>query len=119
MISSAFALLTAALLISASPLDRTSARSLTCKTQSQPNPIAAIYPDQVTGTLNGTLAVLPIPLAEAQKIVGENNTILTAAYRELLPSFPEGMYPALLQALRDHDVQDFKVGIPDFSVRGR
>lgn len=88
-----------------------------CTSQSQPNPIASTYPDQVTGTINGTLAVLPIPLAQAQQIVGAQYPILTAAYRALLPDFPADMYPAILQAVQDHDVQANGVGIPDFTVR--
>ena len=89
----------------------------TLPSQSQPNPIASIYPEDVTGTMNGTLAILPIPLAQAQEIVGPRYSILTAAYHSLLPSFPADMYPAVLQAVREHDIQELGVvGIPDFSV---
>lgn len=89
---------------------------LGCTSQSQPNPIASTYPDQITGTINGTLAVLPITLDEAQSIVGPKYKILTAAYRELLPDFPKDMYPAIIQAVLDHDVQAGGTHIPDFSV---
>lgn len=92
---------------------------LLCKSQSQPNPIASIYPDQVTGTVNGTLSVLPIPLTDAQQIVGPKYAILTAAYRELLPDFPHDMYPAIIQAVHDHDLQAPGVRIPDFTVRAQ
>lgn len=88
-----------------------------CTSQSQPNPIASTYPDYVTGTINGTLAVLPIPLAQAQQIIGPEYRIMTTAYRSLLPDFPADMYPALLEAEQEHDVQDLAIGIPDFSVR--
>lgn len=89
--------------------------TLTCKSESQPNPIAASSGLNITGTINGTLAVLPIPLAQAQSIVGSKYTIQTAVYRSLIPSLPEDTYPALLQAVLDHDVQAAGIGIPDFT----
>lgn len=87
-----------------------------CQSHDQPNPIASIYPNNATGTLNGTVAVIPIPLELARSIIPSQYRILEHAYRDLLPSFPEGMYPAVLQAVHDHDVQAFGFKIPDFSV---
>jgi hypothetical protein len=87
-----------------------------CTTYDQPNPIASIYPGNATGTLNGTVAVVPIPLALARQLIPSQYGILEHAYRALLPSFPLGMYPAIVQALHDHDVQAFGYKIPDFSV---
>ena len=87
-----------------------------CKTNDQPNPIASLFPNNATGTLNGTVAIIPITLELARSIIPPQYRILEHAYRDLLPSFPEGMYPAVLQALHDHEVQAFGYQIPDFSV---
>ncbi|KKY21103.1 hypothetical protein UCDDS831_g04375 [Diplodia seriata] len=89
--------------------------SLTCKSESQPNPIPKAGGTNPTGTINGTIAILPIPLEEARRIIGDNYTIQTGAYHSQLPTFPGNMYPALLQAVVDHDVQANGVSIPDFS----
>jgi hypothetical protein len=37
--------------------------------QSDPNPIGSLYPLNVTGTTNGTIALLPIPLELACTII--------------------------------------------------
>lgn len=89
-----------------------------CTTSSQPNPIASLYPEIPTGTFNATLAILPIPLATAREIVPPQYAILECAYRALLPDFPEGMYPVLMQAGLDHDIQllAYGVSVPDFQV---
>lgn len=88
-----------------------------CTTADQPNPIASIYPNNATGTLNGTVAVIPIPLELARQLIPPQYAILEHAYRALLPTFPQGMYPAFVQALHDHEVQAFGYKIEDFSVR--
>jgi hypothetical protein len=87
-----------------------------CQTHDQPNPIASLYPNNATGTLNGTVAIIPISLELARSIIPPQYRILEHAYRALLPSFPQGMYPAVLQALHDHEVQAFGYQIPDFTV---
>lgn len=87
-----------------------------CVTRDQPNPIASIYPSNATGTLNGTIAVLPISLKLARQLIPPQYGILEHAYRALLPSFPQGMYPAIVQALHDHEVQAFGYEIDDFTV---
>jgi hypothetical protein len=89
----------------------------TCQSIDQPNPIASLYPMNATGTLNGTVSVLPISLELARQLIPSQYRILEHAYRHLLPAFPEGMYPAILQAVHDHEVQAFGYQIPDFSVR--
>jgi hypothetical protein len=89
-----------------------------CRTHDLPNPIAHLYPGNATGTLNGTITVLPIPLALARKLIPSQYGILTHAYRSLLPNFPLDMYPAILQALHDHEVQAFGYKIPDFTRTG-
>ena len=59
----------------------------TCQTLDQPNPIAAQYPNNATGVLNGTIAVLPIPLDLARSLIPSQYRILEHAYRALLPDF--------------------------------
>jgi hypothetical protein len=87
-----------------------------CQTYDQPNPIAALYPGNATGTLNGTVSILPISLTLARQLIPRQYRILEHAYRALLPSFPEDMYPAVLQAVHDHEVQAFGYKMADFSV---
>jgi hypothetical protein len=87
-----------------------------CQTHDLPNPIASLYPNNATGTLNGTVAIIPITLELARSIIPPQYRILEHAYRALIPSFPKGMYPAILQALHDHEVQAFGYKIPDFTV---
>lgn len=88
-------------------------------TASQPNPIAQQYPDVPTGTLNMTLAVVPIPMATARQLIPSQIAILEGAYRALLPDFPPDMYPVVMQAGLDHDIQlpAYGITVPDFQVR--
>jgi hypothetical protein len=88
----------------------------TCTSQSQPNPLASKYPTDVTGTLNGTISILPLPMALARSIIPSKYTILTEGYRSLLPEFPKDMYPAILQVVHDHDVRFGDYRLDDFSV---
>jgi len=89
--------------------------ALECVSHSQPNPIAAQYPGNVTGTVNATLAILPIPFSLARSLIPKEYAILTSQYRSFLPELPKDMYPALLQTVRDHDIRFGEYGIPDFS----
>lgn len=84
----------------------------------QPNPIALQYPSLVSGTLNGTTLIVPIPLAAARAAIPKEYGILEHVYRQILPSFPEGMYPLVATAVHDHDIQFplYNLSIPDFSV---
>lgn len=61
--------------------------------ESQPNPIAGQYGGSATGTINGTVSIIPIPYAQARAIVPARYPILTAAYEELMPGLGDGMYP--------------------------
>ncbi|KAH8772535.1 hypothetical protein F5883DRAFT_414427 [Diaporthe sp. PMI_573] len=83
----------------------------TCTTSSQPNPIAQQYPDAPTGTLNTTMAIVPIPLDTARRIIPPQHAILEGAYRALMPDFPADMYPAFVTAALDHDIQLAALGI--------
>jgi hypothetical protein len=87
-----------------------------CRTSSLPNPIASQYYANITGTINGTLAVLPIPYAMARRIIPAQYEILTHQYRNMMPDLPRDMYPALLQAVYDHDIRYMDYKMPDFSV---
>ena len=61
---------------------------------SQSNPIAKTFPNDATGTLNGTLAVLPIEYALARSIIPRKYKILKKSIKAALPWFPAGRYPA-------------------------
>lgn len=89
-----------------------------CVSSDQPNPLAELFPNNATGVLNATLAIIPIPLETARRLIPPQYGILERAYRALLPNFPEGMYPVMIQAAHDHDVQfrAYGITIDDFSV---
>lgn len=93
----------------------TSDPNLLCITESQPNPISSTYPKDVTGTINGTTAIVPIPLSIARSIIPSQYSILTSAYESLIPNFPKDSFPAEFEAVLDHDVGlGPLVKIPDF-----
>ena len=89
-----------------------------CASYDHPNPLAELFPNNATGVLNATLAIIPISLDMARRLIPPQYGILERAYRALLPDFPEGMYPVLVQAAHDHDVQfrAYGITIDDFSV---
>ena len=91
----------------------------TCQTESQPNPIAQQFPNQSTGTVNGTVIVLPIPYSIARAAVPAQYPILTKQFKGWLPGLGQDIYPLMLNTLYDHDIQTPSLGIkiPDFSVR--
>lgn len=84
----------------------------------QPNPIAQMYPDLISGNLNGTTMIIPIAIAVAQSLVPEYS-ILESGYMSLLPTFPQGMYPLVVTAKHDHDIQlaMYNLSLADFTVR--
>ncbi|MCJ1394046.1 hypothetical protein MMC18_006924 [Xylographa bjoerkii] len=100
--------------VTAAPVSSLFATSLSCQTQSQPNPIAAEYPTLTTGTINGTVAVLPIEYALARSIIPSQYLILNG-YKRLLPGFPADKYPLIIESVLDHDIQSNGITIPDFS----
>ncbi|KAL9111391.1 MAG: hypothetical protein Q9227_004268 [Pyrenula ochraceoflavens] len=89
-------------------------RQSNCVSQSQPNPIAAQYPNEVTGTINGTFSIIPIPYAQARALVPPQFKILTKAYQTLIPQL-NGAYPLLLLAVFDSGIQSSGITIPNFS----
>ena len=95
---------------------KTASAQATCVSADQPNPLITVYPNNVTGTLNTTMLVVPIPLTTARNLIPNHYNILEKAYRELLPDFPHGMYPAFFQGGHDHDIHVQGFSIPDFNV---
>ena len=55
--------------------------------RSQPDPIVPQYPTDVTGTVNGTLILLPVPLRIARAVVPRQYAILTHACAAVLLGF--------------------------------
>ncbi|KAF2849572.1 hypothetical protein T440DRAFT_130179 [Plenodomus tracheiphilus IPT5] len=113
-----FFLILAVRYASSTAIETPVADGVLCQSQDSPNPIASIYPNNATGTLNGTIAVLPISLKLARQLIPAKYKIMEHAYRDLLPKFPKDMYPAFMQAVHDHDVQASGFKIPDFSRAG-
>lgn len=64
-----------------------------CTTESQPNPIASQYSNQVTGTINGTIAIILISYDVARNIIPSEYPILVDSYRQWLPHLPNNVYP--------------------------
>lgn len=64
------------------------------------------------------MAIVPIPLTTARKIVPSQHAILEGAYRALMPDFPADMYPVLVTAALDHDIQlaALSINVKDFQV---
>lgn len=64
------------------------------------------------------MAIVPIPLDTARRIIPAQHAILEGAYRALMPDFPADMYPAFVTAALDHDIQLAALGInvQDFQV---
>ncbi|KAI2465650.1 hypothetical protein F4781DRAFT_16332 [Annulohypoxylon bovei var. microspora] len=89
----------------------------TCISQDSPNQHAQQYPQLVSGNINGTTVIVPISLKTARRVIPKEYGIAEAAYRELLPAFPKGMYPMMAQIVHDHDIQlpVYNASIADFS----
>ncbi|KAG9035616.1 hypothetical protein FRB95_011022 [Tulasnella sp. JGI-2019a] len=88
--------------------------NLTGTSNSQPDPLASTYPNNVTGTINQTIIVAPISYLLARQLIPEKYGILPH-YAAMLPGFPSKMYPLVLEAKLDHDVQMNGTSIPDFT----
>ncbi|KAL2261015.1 hypothetical protein VTK26DRAFT_4810 [Humicola hyalothermophila] len=91
-----------------------------CASHDHSNPLAELFPNNATGVLNATLVIIPVSLEIARRLIPPQYGILERAYRSLLPDFPEGMYPVMVQAAHDHDVQlrAYGITIQDFSRVG-
>ncbi|KAF9874889.1 hypothetical protein CkaCkLH20_07583 [Colletotrichum karsti] len=88
----------------------------TCTNVDQPNPLWSQHPNNATGVLNVTMAIIPIPMTTARQMVPFG--ILENNLRAVMPDFPAGMYPVVVQAGHDHDIRFQDFGIPDFSKAG-
>jgi hypothetical protein len=91
-----FSLIVAALsalsIIKAAPLQERQFNT-TIVSESAPNPIGRLYPTNITGTLNGTIIVVPIPFSLARSLIPEKFAILKQAYQSILPALPKDQYP--------------------------
>lgn len=70
-----------------------------------PNPIASIYPNNVTGTINATISVLIVPIDYARSLLPSRLSplILTRAYTRF--SIPPSHYPLVIENSIDHDIR--------------
>lgn len=93
----------------------TSLEDLVCTSESQPNPISGQYPGIPTGTINGTVAILEIPLSIARSMIPAKYPILQHVYRSMLPNLAQDMYPAMLQTELDHDVKGSSIPVGGFT----
>ena len=81
-----------------------------------PNPIATIYPYNVTGTINATTSILLVSISYARSLLPARfaDSILTHAYTRF--SIPENHYPIVIEATIDHDIRFNNTNlIADFS----
>ncbi|PBP25778.1 hypothetical protein BUE80_DR003295 [Diplocarpon rosae] len=72
--------------------------------ETSPNPIRAAYPNDVTGTFNGTLAIVPIDLELARSIIPKEWAINQEAWMSLLPQFSVTKYPLVVRSGVNHDI---------------
>ncbi|KAI1370415.1 hypothetical protein F4677DRAFT_457892 [Hypoxylon crocopeplum] len=88
-----------------------------CISQDSPNEHAQKYPNLASGNLNGTTLIVPIPLTTARQLIPSEYGIVEKAYKALLPSFPDGMYPMMAQIVHDHDIQlpAYNASLSDFT----
>ncbi|KAF2759792.1 hypothetical protein EJ05DRAFT_309841 [Pseudovirgaria hyperparasitica] len=85
-------------------------------TESLPNPIATTYPNETTGTINGTHAIIPIDLSAARSLIPPQYGINLYELYALQPDFPRNKYPLIVQSVLDHDVGvGTSLRIPDFT----
>ncbi|TDZ40098.1 hypothetical protein C8035_v004863 [Colletotrichum spinosum] len=89
-----------------------------CTNVDQANPLHSQHPNNATGVLNITMAIIPIPMTTARQVIPSQYGILENALRAVMPNFPAGMYPVVVQAGHDHDIRFQDLSIPDFSRAG-
>lgn len=106
------------ILLAAGLAASTTQATLLCQPQSQPNPIAVQYPHLTTGTVNGTVAIIQVPLSFARSIVPAEYPLLTAQVKSLLPWFPDDMFPMMVQTELDYDVRNGPLNVPFFMRTG-
>lgn len=80
-----------------------------------PNPIASIYPNNITGTINATTSVIIVPLSYAQSLLPAHLHPLPHAYSTRF-SIPATHYPLILEGAIEHDIRfQGRSSIVDFS----
>ena len=99
----------------AGPVCSQSTNGGTCLTQTISNPIHQLFPNNVTGVINTTIALITVPYSQARSIIPSHYNILTEAYRSLLPFLPKDTYPAIFEFELDHEIRAGNLSIPDFS----
>ncbi|KAF8863394.1 hypothetical protein BDZ45DRAFT_722507 [Acephala macrosclerotiorum] len=89
---------------------------LSSRSESSPNPINSLYPNNITGAINSTLSVVPIPYTLARSIIPAQYGILTKAYQSLLKGFPADSYPLVIRGAIDRGVgvYAFNFSLDDF-----
>ena len=70
---------------------------------SESNPLASQYVKQSTGTLNGTVIILPITLQAARAIIPKQYKILKNQIAAWLPDLPAGQYPVRVPLIQHYD----------------
>ncbi|KAG6986513.1 hypothetical protein G7Y79_00079g100310 [Physcia stellaris] len=81
-----------------------------------PNPIASVYPNNVTGTFNATISVMVVPIDYARSLLPKRlaSLILPHAYKRF--SIPETHYPLVVENAIEHDIRLQGANFfPDFS----
>lgn len=63
------------------------------KSESAPNPLSALYPQSLTGTLNGTIYAVPVLYSVVDDVIGGRWPVLRKAIHELFPYLPADRYP--------------------------
>jgi len=79
---------------------------------SSPNPIGTKQKYNryaSTGTVNGTYAIMPIPLTQARSMIPSQYPILQDQYQQLFPTLGADQYPLLLQMDLFYDI--YKKGV--------
>ena len=85
-------------------------------TSCAPNPIATTYPNNATGTINGTIGIVPVPIAYARSLLPSHlsSRILAHAYTRF--SIPPTHYPLIIAGVIDHDIRFQNINaVSDFS----
>jgi hypothetical protein len=63
------------------------------QSESFPNPLKSRFPNNITGTINSTIFVVPIPYVQVDAVISSRWPILRHAIQELYPGFPADKYP--------------------------
>ncbi|CAF9941662.1 MAG: hypothetical protein HETSPECPRED_003844 [Heterodermia speciosa] len=85
-------------------------------TSCAPNPLASIYPNNATGTINSTTAVLLVPIAHARALLPAHLAPLLLPHAWTRFSIPPNQYPLVVETGIDHDIRFQGINaVADFS----